>query len=184
MIKVTVPLETRLAAGEVFIATLGEDEIQRVVGGREWWQRSADKSGGISGEWISMKRDWDGLEDEDEDDEGKDRVRFETLQRMRESAKKRDQKAKSEVREQQKEWKAREKREEREEGPQKGKGKAEETATPGAPAGPGSDGSVTDDDEASSVHEEPPADEGDESYSPEMDEMRFVFRTSQIGGRI
>ena len=32
------------------------------MGGREWWQRTANKEGGVKGEWISMKRDWQGLD--------------------------------------------------------------------------------------------------------------------------
>lgn len=64
VIRVVIPLSTRLEAGKVLIDTLGEDEIERVVGGREWWQRTTHKEGGVDGEWISMKRDWEGLEAE------------------------------------------------------------------------------------------------------------------------
>ncbi|GAA6018146.1 hypothetical protein JCM11491_003334 [Sporobolomyces phaffii] len=67
VIRIVVPLSSRLEAGKVIIETLGEDEIVRVVGGREWWQRTAHKEAGIDGEWISMKRDWQGLEKEAKD---------------------------------------------------------------------------------------------------------------------
>ncbi|GAA6047205.1 hypothetical protein JCM3770_006950 [Rhodotorula araucariae] len=62
VIRVTVPLSTRLEAGKYLIAGLGEEDIERVVGGREWWQRTSHPEGGVCGEWISLKRDWEGLE--------------------------------------------------------------------------------------------------------------------------
>ena len=61
VIRVVVPLSTRLEAGEVLIAGLGDDDIENVVGGREWWQRTAHRENGLDAEWISMKRDWEGL---------------------------------------------------------------------------------------------------------------------------
>ncbi|BGP04824.1 hypothetical protein JCM10049v2_000626 [Rhodotorula toruloides] len=78
VIRVVIPLSTRLEAGKVLIDTLGEDEIERVVGGREWWQRTTHKEGGVDGEWISMKRDWEGLEAESRarsKGKGKDKAR-------------------------------------------------------------------------------------------------------------
>ncbi|GAA5875983.1 hypothetical protein JCM16303_006982 [Sporobolomyces ruberrimus] len=69
VIRIVVPLSSRLEAGKVIISTLGEEEIKRVVGGREWWQRTAHKEAGIDGEWISMKRDWQGLEKEAKEQE-------------------------------------------------------------------------------------------------------------------
>ncbi|GAA6058704.1 hypothetical protein JCM10212_003392 [Sporobolomyces blumeae] len=69
VIRIVVPLSSRLEAGKIIIATLGEDDIQNVVGGREWWQRTAHKEAGIDGEWISMKRDWQGLEKEAKEQE-------------------------------------------------------------------------------------------------------------------
>ncbi|GAA5850059.1 hypothetical protein JCM8547_000999 [Rhodosporidiobolus lusitaniae] len=62
VIRVTIPLSTRLEAGKVLIAGIGEDDIEKVVGGREWWQRTAHVDSGVGGEWISLKRDWEGLE--------------------------------------------------------------------------------------------------------------------------
>ncbi|GJN91644.1 hypothetical protein Rhopal_004667-T1 [Rhodotorula paludigena] len=64
VIRVTVPLSTRLEAGKYIIAGLGEGDIERIVGGREWWQRTNHPEGGVCGEWISLKRDWEGLEAE------------------------------------------------------------------------------------------------------------------------
>ncbi|GAA5980276.1 hypothetical protein JCM11641_005526 [Rhodosporidiobolus odoratus] len=62
VIRVSIPLSTRLEAGKILIAGIGEEEIQKVVGGREWWQRTAHADSGVDGEWISLKRDWEGLE--------------------------------------------------------------------------------------------------------------------------
>ncbi|GAA5980302.1 hypothetical protein JCM10908_001605 [Rhodotorula pacifica] len=61
VIRVVVPLSTRLEAGEALIAGLGDDDIDNIVGGREWWQRTAHRENGLDAEWISMKRDWEGL---------------------------------------------------------------------------------------------------------------------------
>lgn len=61
VIRVVIPLSTRLDANQTLIATLGEDEINNVIGGRQWWQCTAHRENGIDGEWISMKRDWEGL---------------------------------------------------------------------------------------------------------------------------
>ncbi|BGP12779.1 hypothetical protein JCM10213_007293 [Rhodosporidiobolus nylandii] len=62
VIRVVIPLSTRLEAGKILIAGIGEEDIQKVVGGREWWQRTAHADTGVDGEWISLKRDWEGLE--------------------------------------------------------------------------------------------------------------------------
>ncbi|GAA5926587.1 hypothetical protein JCM3775_001058 [Rhodotorula graminis] len=64
VIRVTVPLSTRIDAGKYLIAGLGDDDIENVVGGREWWQRTSHPESGVCGEWISLKRDWEGLEAE------------------------------------------------------------------------------------------------------------------------
>ncbi|GAA6001830.1 hypothetical protein JCM10207_002339 [Rhodosporidiobolus poonsookiae] len=64
VIRVVIPLSTRLEAGKILIAGIGEEDIQKVVGGREWWQRTAHTDTGVDGEWISLKRDWEGLEKE------------------------------------------------------------------------------------------------------------------------
>lgn len=100
MIRIVVPLSSRLEAGRVIISILGEDEIKHVVGGREWWQRTAHKEAGIDGEWISMKRDWQGLEKEAKEREKRDKasgrnsaqdsateLRREKTQELKESAK-------------------------------------------------------------------------------------------------
>ena len=75
VIRIVVPLSSRLEAGKVIISTLGEEEINRVVGGREWWQRTAHKEAGIDGEWISMKRDWQGLEKEAKEREKREKAK-------------------------------------------------------------------------------------------------------------
>ncbi|GAA5922423.1 uncharacterized protein JCM15063_003299 [Sporobolomyces koalae] len=97
VIRIVVPLSSRLEAGRIIISTLGEEEIANVVGGREWWQRTAHKEAGIDGEWISMKRDWQGLEKEaKERDKRKDdhvakdeslKLERETTRGLKESAK-------------------------------------------------------------------------------------------------
>ncbi|GAA5842996.1 hypothetical protein JCM3766R1_001656 [Sporobolomyces carnicolor] len=100
VIRIVVPLSSRLEAGRVIISTLGEDDIKHVVGGREWWQRTAHKEAGIDGEWISMKRDWQGLEKEAKEREKRDKasgrnsaqdsateLRREKTQELKESAK-------------------------------------------------------------------------------------------------
>ncbi|GAA5905176.1 uncharacterized protein JCM6883_006308 [Sporobolomyces salmoneus] len=74
VIRIVVPLSSRLEAGKVIISTLGEEEIKNVVGGREWWQRTAHKEAGLDGEWISMKRDWQGLEKEAKEREKRDKA--------------------------------------------------------------------------------------------------------------
>ncbi|GAA5979277.1 hypothetical protein JCM5350_006951 [Sporobolomyces pararoseus] len=74
VIRIVVPLSSRLEAGKVIIETLGEEEIANVVGGREWWQRTAHKEAGLDGEWISMKRDWQGLEKEAKEKEKREKA--------------------------------------------------------------------------------------------------------------
>lgn len=64
VIRVTIPLSARIEAGKYLIAGLGDDDIEHVVGGREWWQRTSHPESGVCGEWISLKRDWEGLEAE------------------------------------------------------------------------------------------------------------------------
>ncbi|KAM0755605.1 alpha/beta-hydrolase [Meredithblackwellia eburnea MCA 4105] len=164
VIRVNIPLSTRLDAGQVIIDTLGEDEIERVVGGREWWQRNAGKEGGIEGEWISMKKDWEGLETEDESDEANDKVRVETLQRMKEGARRRDKKAKSDARKQEK----RRRKEEKEESDRKN------GVMPDATASGAEDSDSDTDEEAESERGERVGDD-EETYSPEMDEMRCIL---------
>lgn len=61
VIRVVIPLSTRLEAGEILIEGLGDDDIDNVIGGREWWQRTGHRDNGVDAEWISMKRDWEGL---------------------------------------------------------------------------------------------------------------------------
>jgi len=64
VIRVTIPLSTRIDAGKYLIAGLGDDDVENVIGGREWWQRTSHPESGVCGEWISLKRDWEGLEAE------------------------------------------------------------------------------------------------------------------------
>jgi hypothetical protein len=87
VIRVVVPLSTQLDAGRILIDTLGEDEVVDVIGGKEWWQRTAHKTGGVDGEWISMKRDWQGLDAEGDDNEELEKLRDEKIKKMKESAK-------------------------------------------------------------------------------------------------
>jgi len=61
VVRVVIPLSTRLDANKALIDTIGEEEINNVIGGAQWWQRTAHKDNGIDGEWVSMKRDWEGL---------------------------------------------------------------------------------------------------------------------------
>lgn len=87
MVRVVVPSSTSLEAGRILIDTLGEQEVVDVIGGKEWWQRTAHKTGGVDGEWISMKRDWQGLDAEGDDNEQLERLRDEKLQKMKQKAK-------------------------------------------------------------------------------------------------
>ncbi|GAA5920760.1 hypothetical protein JCM1841_004171 [Sporobolomyces salmonicolor] len=100
VIRVVIPLSSRLEAGKIIISTFGEDEIQVVIGGREWWQRTAHKEAGVDGEWISLKKDWQGLEREAKEKEkneaekkGKtpqeweDELRAERLKQLKEKTK-------------------------------------------------------------------------------------------------
>lgn len=59
VVPCTIPLQSRLDAGKILIETIGQEEIVRVVGGTEWWQKSASP---LNGEWVSMKKDWQGPE--------------------------------------------------------------------------------------------------------------------------
>lgn len=72
VVRVVVPAPTLREAADVINTTLPEDELNNVIGGKEWWQRTAHKSGGVDGEWISMKRDWEGLDAEGTNDEQRD----------------------------------------------------------------------------------------------------------------
>ncbi|GAA5949067.1 hypothetical protein JCM21900_004847 [Sporobolomyces salmonicolor] len=100
VIRVVIPLSSRLEAGKIIISTLGEDEIQAVIGGREWWQRTAHKEAGVDGEWISLKKDWQGLEREAKEkqkneaekkgktpQEWEDELRAEKLKQLKEKTK-------------------------------------------------------------------------------------------------
>lgn len=116
VIRVVIPLSTRIDAGEVLIKTLGEDEIRDVVGGREWWQRTAQKEGGITGEWISMKKDWEGLpdaDDEEADPEGVDRKRAEALRKMKQEAKKQEKSERKQGQASEARWKKEDRADER-----------------------------------------------------------------------
>lgn len=167
VVSVTIPLSTRLEAGNVLINTIGEDEIQSVIGGREWWQRSANKSGGVTGEWIAMKKDWDGLDAEGESEEGFDKIRVEKLQRMKESAKQREKQAQKDGRAREKDWRKDDKAARR---------AARRQRRDRSSAADGDDDAAEDctdsEDDAPSTQEAPPENENEEAYTPEMDEMR------------
>jgi hypothetical protein len=69
VIKTYIPLETRLLACQKIIEVIGDEEVDRVLGGREWWQRNASSGpgtqvGGVKAEWISMKKDYVGFDNE------------------------------------------------------------------------------------------------------------------------
>ncbi|KAK4698391.1 hypothetical protein P7C70_g7886, partial [Phenoliferia sp. Uapishka_3] len=161
IVSVTIPLSTRLAAGRVLIKTLGEEEMDKVIGGKEWWQRSANESGGITGEWISMKKDWQGLDAEEESEEHFDKIRVEKLQKMKEDGRK---KKDPEVEERKREEKERKKEERR----ARKEARAEDDA-----AADLSDASDDEDSEPTS----PTGNQKDnhETYSAEMDEMRCLL---------
>lgn len=117
-----------------------------MIGGREWWQRTANPSGGIKGEWISMKKDWQGLDAGGEGEEGMDKLRAAKLHEMKKDAKAKEKRRWKMGKEQLAKWEQEDK-----EG-QQGDGKeASEAAT--AP--------------------DPTVLEGEEeSFSEDMDEMR------------
>lgn len=48
----TIPISTRIEAGKILISSLGEKEIKDVIGGREWWQRTLQKDGGVNGKFF------------------------------------------------------------------------------------------------------------------------------------
>jgi hypothetical protein len=47
--------------------------VDDILGGREWWQRTANKEGGVRGEWISMKKHWQGLDADEVDGDMKEK---------------------------------------------------------------------------------------------------------------
>lgn len=144
---VMIPISTRLEAGRILIDTLGEKEIQEVVGGREWWQRTSEKSGGIGGEWISMKNDWAGLDDEavgEEERGGAFGLRAEKLRDLNERAKEKTRKAEEKLH-------------------RKGKGKEEEEEE-----------AESEDAESREGDREETARGEQENYTEDMDEMRCV----------
>lgn len=145
VIRVLIPLSTREEANEILIQTLGEEEIEKVVGGRTWWGQTANEEGGVNGEWISMKRDWQGLEGEEGDEEF-EKVKEERVKRMKEEKERRDKRR----------WKVGREKEKRAE-------RAE------AEGGVGATEAVTDDEGGED------GEEGDETYTEEMDEMRCLL---------
>lgn len=87
VVRCVVPASSLAAAAEVINETLPEDELVNVIGGRQWWQRTAHKSGGVDGEWIAMKRDWQGLNDDAQGNEDLKRRNDEKIKKMKENAK-------------------------------------------------------------------------------------------------
>ncbi|KAH9819458.1 arylacetamide deacetylase [Melampsora americana] len=58
VIRVYIPSSTCSVAAQYLIDAFGSDELQHVIGGQLWWQRRSLKDGGVEGEWIAMKSDW------------------------------------------------------------------------------------------------------------------------------
>ncbi|KAL8280896.1 hypothetical protein RQP46_006575 [Phenoliferia psychrophenolica] len=170
VISVTIPLATRLDAGKVLIDTLGEHEVDTIIGGREWWQRSANKSGGVTGEWIAMKKDWDGLDAEGESEEGFDRIRLEKLQRMKEQAKE-DSRRKDEEAHQAK----KERRRARKARKEPSETTTASAAEPSADDNDDSDATESDAEGPTSSSSATPGHPNEEHYSAEMDEMRCLL---------
>ncbi|SCV68484.1 BQ2448_605 [Microbotryum intermedium] len=86
VVRVLIPLDTRLEANRILIDTLGEDDIQNVVGGKEWWQRCPNPDGALNGEWISMKKDWHGLDADEVDDDELETIKHEKVEAMKRKA--------------------------------------------------------------------------------------------------
>ncbi|BGP44828.1 hypothetical protein JCM10450v2_000643 [Rhodotorula kratochvilovae] len=111
VIRVTVPLSTRLEAGKYLIAGLGEEDIEHVVGGREWWQRTSHPESGVCGEWISLKRDWEGLEAEAKarkaSGRGKGKAKEEDAERLEERLRQLKEEGRADARRRREEGKAR-----------------------------------------------------------------------------
>ncbi|SGY34354.1 BQ5605_C002g01619 [Microbotryum silenes-dioicae] len=83
VVRVLIPLDTRLEANRILIDTLGEDDIQNVAGGKEWWQRCPNPDGALNGEWISMKKDWHGLGANEVDDDDLEKIKCEKVEAMK-----------------------------------------------------------------------------------------------------
>lgn len=88
VVRVSIPLQVQIQAGDTLAKTLGPDEVRDVLGGREWWQRTANE---LKGEWISMKRDWNGLDKKE--DERLEKLKSISDKRAREHEAKRTAKA-------------------------------------------------------------------------------------------
>lgn len=116
-----------------------------MLGGREWWQRTANKNGAVEGEWISMKKDWSGLNHEEETSgDVNSKVKAAKLRNMKSEAKLREKRT-------WKEGKAREAQRDKE----AENGATEDLETP------------------VSADPRPAVEaEAEETYSPELDDMR------------
>ncbi|KAM0793477.1 hypothetical protein ACM66B_000919 [Microbotryomycetes sp. NB124-2] len=66
VVRVVIPPASLANAAKAMIETVGENEMKDIIGGTEWWQRTAHPEGGVDGEWISMKKDWPAPEDDDD----------------------------------------------------------------------------------------------------------------------
>lgn len=55
--RVDIPISLCDAAADIIIRSLGEDEIENVVGGKTWWQQRIAKTdgAGVEAEWIWIK---------------------------------------------------------------------------------------------------------------------------------
>ncbi|KAK4057569.1 hypothetical protein OIO90_001214 [Microbotryomycetes sp. JL221] len=81
VIRVVIPPPILVQAAHLLIETVGEQEMKQVIGGTEWWQRRSHPEGGVDAEWISMKKDWRGLDNSSEADD--DPASMEDLQNMK-----------------------------------------------------------------------------------------------------
>ena len=60
VVTVKIPPEMADQAAEILLEHIGEETMDTLIGGRTWWRKRARADGCIEGEWISMKRDWNG----------------------------------------------------------------------------------------------------------------------------
>ena len=58
--KVFVPSESLALSARILHEYFGEDELDRVIGGKTWWQRRLTPDGAVPAEWIEVPGTNDG----------------------------------------------------------------------------------------------------------------------------
>jgi len=58
--KVFVPSESLALSARILHEYFGEDELDRIIGGKTWWQRRLTPDGAVPAEWIEVPGTNDG----------------------------------------------------------------------------------------------------------------------------